>query len=469
MIQKVLYSNDKSSVQILPNNFKDFFTNQLLQENLLVFSKFLNHFAHFMEGKADRVINMTHKYKTEYYFPYYVVVQNRRIQFNPKLKVNFGIYINFNYIEYKNKSGFNYIKYDTEFDELENFVKDIKEEYLSLMEEFIVELAEKFEDMYKNEYSPEYVNLFYKQLFKEYQTSNNIALINLSVTADIHFEDKVSKYIFFDMVKNLRKENYKLMTVENETIFFYPFNRNLQILNKNVPKIRFYDKQKDTIFRYFKKKKDSNSSFLMKSYDDVSMLERFQIVDLVSQDSKKLETDFIEAYTDLNNTIRFEIEYGKKAVKECFKTNLLHDIKINNKQFTDKFLFDFLDMNSTEFKVTHFYDMVTKEKDVEKVKVNFNELDYSGKLTDYYNFILKYHKVLNTIESGNYRQDNSVRSHLKRMRKQGVFRGNGADVVLLQPYKNLLGIYNLNHFYNLLREDRSSEHRKRSGSAGSPD
>jgi len=456
MIQKLLFSNDKSTVQLLPRNYKKWFKDIDFQANELSFMKFLYNFSDFMKNHADRVIKLTHKYKAEFYFKFFVVTQSVRKPFT--------IYIAFNYIEYLNKSGFNYIIKSSDYNDLKPFIQDIIENYIEYLEDFCKILKDKYEDN-NNLNDRKLVSLMEKVLITEYKKSREVALVQLSVTCDIHFKDNYNKSLFFDVIKNLRKEHYKVMIVEDETVFFYPFNKNLQIIDKNIPKIRFYDKQKDTIYRYYKKKKQDKHFFLLKEFDDVTFTERFEAVDILSQESKKLEGDFIKALTSLNDTIRFELEFNKKAVKVKFKKTDFFKLNLDNEQIIFDYLKDIMDMKTTSFKDTVFHDLVTGFKEVATFnKSKINVFEVSGDITDRFNFIIKEAGFLNRITfftplknglsslSDPYTgmSQNAISSKIKRLRHQGIVKGFGKGVILNQPYRSLLEVYNYYHVYNCI-------------------
>ncbi len=464
LAKQIYISNDKSSVQLLPRNYKHWFRGLTeFQSNQVAFSKLLYHFSKYMETVADKVIHLTHKYKSEFYFPYYQITQTRRIPFS--------VYINFNYIEFKNRSGFNYIKHRSDFEDLQLFIEEIINNYLESFESFLYYLDEKWNDLkdskgflLSKEYDRKLIDLLRKDLFLEYRKSKEVAFVNISVTCDIHFGDSYSKNLFFDVVKNLKNEDYKVMVIEDETVFFYPFNKNLQIINRNIPKIRFYDKQKDTVFRYYKKRKAGNHYFLLKSYDDVTALERFEAIDVYSQESELLDQDFGEALSFLNNVIRFELEFPKKSIKAIFKENNIYKIKLNNDKVISDYLNTLLDMQTTSFKDTIFYDQVTKEKVVINYhKIAFDELGSTGDVTEKFNFVVKNAEFLNRITfthsiiNGKSKVDpyskmsqNTIYSRVKRLRQDGVVRGHGKNIVLIQPYQALLSIYNHYYVYNYI-------------------
>jgi len=419
-------------------NFLSWYKDRDLQSYDTSFSKIFHQFSQFMENKAEKVINMTHKYKSEYYFKFFMITQTRRIPFT--------IYINFNYIEYLNQCGFNYIIYLSEYEDLKPFVRDIIDEYMTLLDEFLSLFKDKWDDMdvFNTKYDRKLIKYFNELIIQEYKDTNQIALSQLSVTCDIHFNDSASKSIFFNAMSNIKKEHYKVMTVDDETIFFYPFNRNLQKLKKTIPKIRFYDKQKDTIFRYHKKRHAGQHYFLLKNYDDVSQMERFEAIDIYSQDSKKLEKEFIEAFSFLHNTLRFELEWNKHAIKEEFGSRDFFTLDIDNQAIMERYLAFLIDMETVSYKDLIYHDSVTNyKKIIHYVRAKVSPLETTGDLTERFNFVVKNAHFLNRMafETSN----NSVYSKVKRLRKKGVLSGYGKNVHLNEPYRSLLDLYN--HYF----------------------
>jgi len=355
-------------------------------------------------------------------------------------KIPFGIYINFNYIEYLNQTGFNYIIHNSDYSDLKPFVRDIIDEYIKLLDEFLTLLKDKYED--KNERN--YIEYFDKLLIREYKLSKEVALVNLSLTCDVHFSTPSEYDIFFDRVASLRKEDYKLNIWETETVLFVPWNRSLQIKPKNIPKIRFYDKQKDTCFRYYKKKKLGNHYFLLKSYDDVNLMERFEAIDIYSQEAKTLEQDFTKAYSSLDNTLRIEVEYNRKSIKQRFGHCDFFKLKIDNEADILDTVRNLFDMETVSFKDTIYHDQVTGFKEVvDHKKAQIDIMDCSGDLTEKFNFVIKNSEFLNSIRHpSSDTSQSSVWSKLNRLRRKGVVTGRGKNTVLNDPYFDLLKIYN---------------------------
>jgi len=485
MIKDIKYSNDKSSIQILPKNYgcwfgKEEFRKYLgklsfkeFQDNEFPFRTIMYMFADYLKsnGGADKVLKMTHKYKIEIYNKFYMISHS--------LRRPFGFYVNFNYIEYKNNSGFNYIIHCSEYDDLKPFVKDIILDYMDKLDQFLTLLKEEWsviKDKKDLKYDIMVIKCIEKFLIKHYKINPLIALVSLSVTCDIHFKDHISKNVFFNNLKKIQQEKYKIMIIDNETVFLYPYNRNLQSYNKYIPKIRFYDKQKDTMFRYYLHKKKEGLSLMIKDYEDFSVMERFSAIDIVSQEKLTLDKDYIKAMKDLENTIRFEVDFPKHSIKKALGSNLFFDLNINNRKLLLDYLNNTLDFESTAFNVTVFHDLVTNEKEVVKYKnIKVSPLGCSGDLSSKYNFILKNYDFLNKILSNIYVSEkkviktgefikgsndqitkeitiknnlscdmtsNAVSSKLKRFRHRGVVRGNGRSVIILEPYRTLLDLHN---------------------------
>lgn len=464
MIKNYYISNDKSSAQLLPGNFKSWLNskNELCAE-ITPISKIFNHFTVYMQDKCERYINITNKYKVEFYFKYFQITQYRRVPFT--------IYINFNYIQYKNQSGFNYIREDTEFYELREFLENIKDFYLNFLTNFIDLFEDKYDRLkdsknifFKDQYDRNVINIFKRHLLYEYMNSREFKYTNISVTCDFHFENPMYKNMYFSVIQLLQKDQYKNMRIDDETVFMAPFNHSLQIPNKNLPKIRFYDKQKDTIFRYYRKKRGISKGFDNSSIEDLSMTERFDLLNVYSQESKELEIDFIDALGFLRNCLRFELEFPKSSLKKIFGNTNIYSLTIDNHQIIFDYLIDLLDSQYTSFTETKFYDQVTKEKEIIVYdKIYFDEIGCTGDVTEKFNFICKHSSFLNRVrnlrcyphnkkdcESG--LSQNALYSKIKRFKKQGVLRGHGQNISLNQPYLALLGIYNHYYVYNLIRK-----------------
>lgn len=439
MIQKVLYSNDKSTIRLIHNDIKKLWKPDI-ECNELFFTKLLYKFADYMKNHADKVIKATHKYKAEFYFKFYVITQSVRKPFT--------IYVGFNYIEYLNKSGFNYIIKSSELNDLKPFIQRILEEYLEYMEEFCEILKEKYE-INNNLSDRKIVSLFERYILSEYKKSRELAYVQLSVTCDIHFKDSVNKGLFFNVIKNIKKEWYKVMVIENETVFFYPFNRNTQSIKRDIPKIRFYDKRADTKYRYFKRKKEGKKYyFLLKEFDDVTFSERFEYIDILSQEGKrfkeKLESEFYKALEDLKYVIRFELEFNQKALEKRFKTASFYDLQLSNKDIISNYLQEILDMETTEFKETVFHDLLTGKKEVIECKnVKVDTFSCSGDLLECFNQVIKYAQPLlnTTLKDYTPLSTNSMYSRLKRLRYKGMIKGYGSNIRVNQPYASLLDIY----------------------------
>jgi len=494
MIQKLLISNDKSIVKLLPQNSEKWFSgayDNIIRRNQFTF--ILNKFCDYMEDKVKKVSVISPKYKANFFYPYHVVTH----MFQPP----FSIVVVFNYIEYLNKCGFNYIIKSSTYEDLKPFVKDILDEYLDHLEEFCIVLKDKIEnkdpEMLKAKLSHGDRLSFIKHLFTEYIISKRTVLVNLSVTADFHFEDAYSKNLFFNTVKDLVPVGYKPMTVYDETVFFYPSNFNIRkpvklkvkdvnskkskkknvFFNDSLPKIRFYDKQKDAIYRYYLKLYKGNHFFFLKSYDDITNTEKFEAIDIYSQDRDTLEWDFINALTSLDNTIRFEIEFSQAAAKKKFKSVDFFKLKLDNTQLIREYLVDLLDMESTFLKENIFRDCIRpKTKKTSSYldiytyfkKVNINLFSLSGDIRDKFEFVVKEAEFLNRLTSSvrlhskhlnvcsaafdpnTGLSQNAIYSKIKRLRGQGVVRGKGKNIILNQPYKSLLHIYNYYHVHTLL-------------------
>ena len=457
MIQKLLYSNDKSTVQVMPKNYKDWFSFGCpYWEHSYAFSRFFFLFGKYMEGKASRVINSTHKYSVEFYFPYFMIRQLRRANSfvrNGKecRSAVFNFYIHFNYIQYLNKSGFNYIKYSSEFEELKPFVQDIIELYLSHLSDFVQQLHDKWDELtdskgnyLKDKYGLGVVYLFERYVIDQFRDNSNVAISDLSVTLDIHFKDVVSKKIFFNAIKNLKQEHYKMFIVEDETVFLNPYNRIYEIKDKNYPKIRFYDKQKDLFYRY--KQKLKGEGYLI-GIEDKNLKRIFTMIDKFShsENKKNLEQDFIEGYVFLNNVIRFEVDFGKKSLDVAFGNRNFNNFVLDNYTFLLDYLRKIMVQDTTTF-VEKYYDW----KDMKYKQINFkdvtiNSLDSSGDLTDKFNFVIKHAEFLNNpfSKSGNARY-----SKIRRFKKQGVFKGRGKNLMLNEPYRSLLDVFNHYHCFD---------------------
>jgi hypothetical protein len=463
----MLYSNDKSSVKLFPANHKAWF----YDSNLITYSSKISHifsaFFKFVEKKAKtvRIITKRDKKSGNYFhtaeivFPYFSISQRQ--------EKPFGIYVHFNYIEYKNKAGFNYIKESTEYNQLKDFVTEIVYEYICYLEEF-VEFLNKDMETTKYVFGRNDVLAFVALVINEYKKTKNIGLNQLSVTCDIHFVDTLSKAVFFNVISRIRKESYKTMIVDDETVFFYPYNHNIEQYDKSLPKVRFYDKQKDTLYRYFLKKKKGDHILLTSSVDEFSMLERFECIDIASQELKDLNSECAKAMNLTKDTLRFELEYSKKAVKRAFLTSNFYDININNMSYVNSYLVSFLDNETTSYKELLFHDTVSKEKQIANVSAKINAFSESGQISEYFNFVIKEHEFLNRISHGNVSGDEvtaesimqnensatkvAIYHKISRFRKKGILHGRGKNVCLNEPYRSLLDIFNLYHYYNLLKE-----------------
>jgi len=445
MIQKLLYSNDKSTVQVMPENYKEWFSeNCPYLDNASAYSHLFYFFSKYMKSKANKVINRTHKYSVEFYFPYFMIRQLRRTNPNPV----FNFYIHFNYIQYLNKSGFNYIKYNSEFEELKPFVQDIIEFYLFHLKEFVGVLYDKWYELtdskgnyISDKYNISIINLFKEHIIDNLNNSKEVAISNLSVTLDIHFDSVTSKKIFFNTIKNLRQEHYKMFIVEDETIFLYPFNRIYQIDDKNYPKIRFYDKQKDLFHRFKKKLKEKGYLYIGEDEDSKAI---FELIDKIShrRDKRLLEKDFIEGYQFLDNVLRFEVDFNKKSLDNSFGSRKLSEFRLNNYDFLIDYLNKLLNQETTSFSESYYdwKDMEYKRRDFKDVIIN--QLGCSGDVTDKLNFVMKHAEFLNNPfnKSGDARY-----SKVRRFKEMGVFTGRGKNLVINQPYRSLLDIYN--HYY----------------------
>jgi hypothetical protein len=477
MIKDRFYSNDKSTVQVLPKNYKNWFykDKEAFQANKISFGRLMYIFSKFMETKTMEVKHFLPKYKDEYYFKFFMISQQR--------KPPFGFWINFNYIQYLNNSGFNYIKESSEFLDLVPFIESIIEEYLGLMQEFIQEVRVNWDEIKDSEGNliseqlfREDINLFEEYVFKSLLYSKEISLAELSITGDIHFSNSSAKNTFFDIISSVLKDNYKRHIVENETVYFNPFNKTLQKIDRNIPKIRFYDKQKDVIFNYFKKKDKLRKQitktkkeidYFKEEPDDTKPFERFETVTILSHDEENLETEFIDAYTFLQNTFRFEVDFfSKPSIRAKFGTTNIFKIKIekmDNLALLQEYLDYVLDVQTTSFKERYFYDMVTKEEKHHNYnKVKIDVLEDSGGLTEKFNIVIKDAEFLNDLNSevqvnkrnvSSDRSLNSIYSKKRRLRQEGIIKGFGKKCVLNEPYKSLLMLYNIFQNYNLLTKE----------------
>jgi len=471
MIKYRLIGNDKSGIKILPKNYKKWFSNSIYDGDLYQmyedgFSKIFFLFGKYMQDRfgKERVKHFSTKYKFEFYFPYFMVAQWRRKPFS--------IVINFNYLQYMNKSFFNHISKSHDFEDLKDFVKNMIDEYFFYIDTFLTILEDKWEEKMKG-YDKKYLNIFRKLVLDELKSLEVVTLDNLSVTMDIHFDNPYIKNMFFNVVKNIEKDHYKTMTVSDETIFFYPYNRNLQIIDKSIPKLRFYDKQKDTVYKYYKKKEGIKKVSVSDYSSESDKFRVFEEIDAYSQKKATLEHDFNESIGFLNNTIRFEVDFGKKSFKQKFGKVNFFDFHLDNEAIIKEYLSELLDMQSSDLVEVIFYDQVTKEKKLARIK-NINKFEASGDILNYYNLVIKHSELLNLInfkmieyKDGKYndtyfnRHPNTINSQIMELRRDGILRGKGKNIVLNQPYGSLLDVFNHFYIYNLLtsKGNASSEAR----------
>ncbi len=300
----------------------------------------------------------------------------------------------------------------------------------------------------------------------------NITIHQLSVTFDIHFKTRMDKEVFFDSISTIQHEGYKQFKVQDETLFYYPWDFQKDCYTKRRPKIRFYDKQKDIKHRYMQKLKKVRAFDF--ADDDKEESRIFKNIDLESH-KETLQEDFLKGYSFVNNTIRFEIDFNSVNLYLEFEELKLSKLNLNNMEIVNNYLGKLLDLETVSFEETLYYDQVTKERVVSKIRnCQIDTIDSSGDLTERFNLIIKHHKFLNNINYhlvGMHKQDtemqmssNALYSKIKRFRERGIISGRGKDVHLNEPYLSLLKLFNKYQTYDYFKlEQKNSECRSRSG------
>jgi len=531
---RVLYGNDKSTFSVYPDNYLNwyalknqkhlrykfpygFYENNVLLENYNIvyddehIKEFLLTLKDYMIDKCDKVEYFKWKDKIEFYF------SNGECMITQMLKPSFQFIICINLLKQINKTGFNHIIRNNEFDELKNRVFDYKDMWIEVLKKHFYHYSDKFDN--------DVINVYRYKFLERFNTYKNIKFDKLSITADIKFKTPIHKKIYMKKLYNLRLLNHKPFTAGYfETIYFNPFDEKTYNKITFFPKIRFYDKDKDLLHLYKEALVKNNSlrQGTSKRYNDKKMKE---IRDLTSEDvfinkksldllknvnnliygkfhldlineliseintdnlkkideeerpfvlldeyyfnvlvkNNKLEQNYIKAisFTD-NKTLRFEVDFGKKAIIPFLnkyrnidnaKKELL-DIQINNEEILNFYhkqimrnditintesLFDWENIGTEETSEVDIKKNSTKKK--EKI---VNQIKTSGDLTLYFNIALKNQKDLTKIHYSPEEIFNNKNFiyRCKQLKNKGIVNMKGDKVVLNYPYTYLIELIN---------------------------
>ena len=154
---------------------------------------------------------------------------------------------------------------------------------------------------------------------------------------------------------------------------------------------------------------------------------------------QELDEEFCEGYGLLEDVLRFEVDLGKKSIKNTFGSRSFFNLNLNNYDFLIDYLNKILIQDITSFSENYFdwKEMVYKRRDLKDVVIN--PLSTTGHLTDKFNFVIKHSDFLNNPFS---KTGDALYSKIRRFKEKGVFNGRGKDLFLNQPYRSLLDIYN---------------------------
>ena len=473
------YSNDKSSVRVMASNYS-FLCNKNTAEKIYIdkpFSEYLHHFSKWCEeAKGITVRRFTYKRKFELDFPYFSASIIR--------KAPFSIIISFNYIQYLNESGFNYIQYCSEFDDLKPFVTSCINHVISLLTEFYSDFCSKYDQvtdfngiLLKDKFVRKSLTYFNKHYISVLRKERVVDLCAFSVTLDIKFNNPEEKSIFFNSISTFSQPYYKGYRIDDETLYFFPYNKTLESAIKDLPVVRFYDKQKNLLYEYFKQrkifyrkdkalKKLRNHQFshipvendFMTFIENDTQLEVFEAVTIAShkQDYAKFEADFVKSYNFLDNVLRFEIDFKSiRAIRFMFKTSSFYDLHVDNETLINDYLYSFINQENVSYTEILFKDQL-KQFDTEKFKYINHLTNICEDITDmsllrhYMSVTIKNQKLFNSILS--YRSmpthalncsKTAFSMRISRLRQKGVVSGRGSNISLNQPYSHLLSLLNL--------------------------